>query len=98
MRVLAVTLILLSASVVGTGRTAATTPSPGGVQQWADRQPGPDIRSGKGSSIAASPDGSRVVVTGFVKAPSGTDFGTAVYDSASGAELWFARYNGPANS
>lgn len=59
-------------------------------------------------ATAVSQNGDRVYVTGVswnnvpgkdeVYGPAGTmDFLTAAYDSATGAQLWTARYNGPEN-
>jgi hypothetical protein len=48
-------------------------------------------------SVAVSPDGSRVFVTGGSQgARSGQDYATVAYSAATGARLWVARYNGPA--
>lgn len=55
-------------------------------------------------SLASSADGARLFVTGHSfggdPAAGGThyDCTTIAYQAASGAELWLARYNGPANS
>jgi DNA-binding beta-propeller fold protein YncE len=46
-------------------------------------------------SIAVSPDGSRVFVTGYSGCLSGEDYATVAYDTATGQELWVNRYNGP---
>lgn len=46
----------------------------------------------------ASPDGSRVFVTGWSNQVEGpTDWATVGYDAATGQELWAARENGPGN-
>jgi PQQ-like domain/Dockerin type I domain len=57
------------------------------------------------SSLALSADGKRLYVTGFsalanaappAPAAANYDFGTVAYDAATGAQLWEARYEGPA--
>jgi hypothetical protein len=47
-----------------------------------------------GIAIAASPDGSKVFVTGITTAKSGTgEIGTAAYDATTGALLWIGSYS-----
>jgi hypothetical protein len=49
-------------------------------------------------SLAVSPDGARVFVTGYSFTSSGGyDYATIAYDATTGARLWIARYNGPGN-
>lgn len=56
---------------------------------------GPDTA---GNSVAVSPDGSTVFITG-TSAASATEaltaYATVAYDADTGAQLWAARYNGP---
>jgi hypothetical protein len=48
-------------------------------------------------ALGVSPDGSHVFVTGFSGGlTSGRDYATVAYDAANGAEMWVARYEGPA--
>jgi len=51
------------------------------------------------SSLAVSPDGSTVFVTGTSDASEGTghnwDYATVAYDAATGEAIWSARYDGP---
>ena len=51
------------------------------------------------ASVAVSPVGGRVFVTGTTTGPttSRTDYATVGYSAATGAQLWVKRYNGPTN-
>jgi hypothetical protein len=50
------------------------------------------------TSVAVSPDGAMVVVTGSsYRTASGDDFATVAYSTVTGAQLWAHRYNGPGN-
>jgi WD40 repeat protein len=68
-----------------------------GEQLWAIRYDD----SGFGDfaySIAASPDGARVFVTGGSADLAGTShYATVAYDASAGSQLWVSRYNGPAD-
>jgi hypothetical protein len=79
----------------GTVAYAAAT----GARLWVARYDGP-FGGGSASSIAVSPDGSAVFVTG-TSAASATAalaaYATVAYAAATGARLWVARYNGPFN-
>lgn len=71
-----------------------------GSQLWAARYNGPANGWDVAMSIAVSPDGSKVYVTGD-SAGSGSDQGdyaTVAYAAVDGSQLWAARYNGPGNS
>jgi WD40 repeat protein len=85
----------------GTGSDYATIAydAATGAVLWARRYHGPGDESDVAYSVAASPDGSRVFVTGqsFGGTGTGGDYATIAYDAATGAELWTARYNGPSN-
>jgi hypothetical protein len=65
----------------------------GGTKLWVAKYTGED--SGAAISTVASPDGSRVYVTGWSDGPSGhrRDFVTIAYNPATGAQLWLASYN-----
>jgi WD40 repeat protein len=74
-----------------------------GAQLWVRRYGGTggshgNARSGA-LSVAVSPGGSRVFVTGFTAHGSATitdlDYATIAYNSATGRQLWVSRYNGP---
>jgi hypothetical protein len=70
-----------------------------GTAIWMRRYQGPGDGTDAAESIAVSPDGSDVFVTGVSLGSSGfNDFATVAYDSAAGTELWVKRYSGPSNS
>ena len=69
-----------------------------GARLWAARYNGPGNGNDTANSMAVSPGGSRVFVTGASQgARSGQDYATVAYRAATGARLWTARYNGPGN-
>ena len=80
---------------------AAETGHPAGApgsQLWVQRYNGPGNSFDAASSVAVSPGGSRVFVTGASQgARSGPDYATVAYSAVTGARLWAARYNGPGN-
>jgi outer membrane protein assembly factor BamB len=70
-----------------------------GVELWNARYDGPRSRADEAASLGVSPDGTAVFVTGFSFGPrTGNDYATAAYDSATGVELWNARYKGRGDS
>jgi len=79
---------------------AAETGHPAGApgsQVWVQRYNGPGNSFDEASSVAVSPGGSRVFVTGASRGTrSGADYATVAYSAATGARLWAACYNGPA--
>ncbi len=75
------------------GYSAAT-----GRQLWVSRYSGPGYGIDIAWSVAVSPDGSKVFVTGSSRGrTSNDDFATIAYNAATGRQLWVRRYNGPAN-
>jgi len=66
-----------------------------GAQRWAARTPGPVPAYDAASSVAVSPGGGAVYVTGQSHGRVGLDYATAAYNAATGAQLWVTRYNGP---
>jgi DNA-binding beta-propeller fold protein YncE len=70
-----------------------------GSKIWARRYNGRGNGNESGREIAASPDGTRVYVTGDSDngAGSGMDYATVALDSASGSRIWVRRYNGRGN-
>jgi DNA-binding beta-propeller fold protein YncE len=68
-----------------------------GTQLWVSRYNGPGNGDDEASSVAVSPDGKTVFVTGSSYAGSATDYdyATVAYNAATGAQLWVKRYTGP---
>ena len=58
-------------------------------------QPLPRLGAG---SVAVSPDGTMVYVTGSGYSGGGEDYATVAYRAATGRQQWVSRYNGPANN
>ena len=82
-------------AAAGTGRPAGAP----GSQLWVRLYDGPGNSFDAASSVAVSPGGSRVFVTGESQgARSGLDYATVAYSAVTGARLWAQRYNGPGNS
>ena len=70
-----------------------------GNQRWAARFDGPAKGDDIAQDVQVSPDGSAVFVSGHsLGVGTNADYATVKYDAATGAQLWSARYNGPANS
>jgi hypothetical protein len=69
-----------------------------GSVRWVRRYDGPARGWDNANSIAVSPDGQRLYVTGGSRgSDTGRDFATVAYDAGTGARLWVARYDGPAH-
>jgi len=69
-----------------------------GQQLWVRRYNGRAGSNDRPASLAVSPDGSKVFVTGTsVGRTSGTDYATVAYTATTGSQLWVNRYNGPAD-
>jgi putative pyrroloquinoline-quinone binding quinoprotein len=92
---LSLTLVLVVAASAPTpGGQPHTAMSPaGGLPVWASRYHGPGNGADLARTIAASPDGTKVFVTG----DSGSDFATVAYAAGGGKRLWASRYDGPAH-
>ena len=70
-----------------------------GAQRWASRYNAPANRDDRASSLAVSPGGATVFVTGTSRGrTSGLDYATVAYNAATGARRWASRYNGPKNA
>jgi hypothetical protein len=90
--------VFVTGSSVGTGGESESATvaydSTTGQVLWVARSESPFIAS----SIAVSPGGSTVFVTGIGLGSTGTnDSVTVAYDTATGAQLWVSQYNGPGN-
>jgi WD40 repeat protein len=69
-----------------------------GARLWAARYDGPGHAWNAASTVAVSPGGGSVFVTGVSQGKSsGLDYATVAYNAATGAQLWVKRYNGPGN-
>jgi hypothetical protein len=94
--VAAVAAVAVSAAGAG-GARASLSPGPGS-QLWAARYNGSG-NNGVAYSVAVSPGGRRVFVTGqSAGTGGGVDYATVAYSAVTGARLWAARYHGPANT
>src|SRR5205814_2052507 len=84
----------------GEGSAAAATHAAAGpgTRLWLSRFSSGQGTSDAPASMAVSPGGRRVFVTGFSVGTAPGDFGdyaTVAYDAQTGARLWARRYNGP---
>jgi hypothetical protein len=69
-----------------------------GTKLWVRLHDDPHHLGESASAVIASPDGTRVFVTGTSQSLSnGSDYATLAYDASSGTKLWASRYNGPDN-
>jgi outer membrane protein assembly factor BamB len=70
-----------------------------GAQLWAARYNDPGHSTDQAYSVAVSPNGKAVFITGeSLTTTPGEDYATVAYNAATGAQLWAARYNGPSNN
>ena len=90
---------LAPAPAAPAGAAARATPAARGAQLWVARYNGPAGKQDGARSMAVSPDGSTVFVTGSSDGgpATGWDYATAAYSAVTGRQLWVSRYNGPAN-
>src|SRR5207244_480426 len=66
---------------------------------WVARYNGPGSNIDIATSVAISPDGSKVFVTGYAAVPGfSDDYATLAYDAATGAKLWLKHYDGGGRS
>jgi WD40 repeat protein len=68
-----------------------------GAPRWVRRYNGPFRHLDLAASLAVSPRGGAVFVTGFSQRARTrfSDYATVGYDAATGAQLWARRYSGP---
>jgi DNA-binding beta-propeller fold protein YncE len=65
-----------------------------GAQVWAKRYNGPGNNTDDATSLALSPDGSTVYVTGYSEGSTFNDaYATIAYNAATGAARWIRRYD-----
>jgi DNA-binding beta-propeller fold protein YncE len=64
-----------------------------GARLWARSYNGPFKGTDVATSVAVSPDGTRVFVTGYSQsAAAADDYATIAYSAATGAQLWIRRF------
>jgi hypothetical protein len=90
-------LLLAAGTVAILAGQGGATPSAGGDQLWVSRYNDPYNDADRANSVAVSPDGSRVFVTGrsWGGPASLWNYATAAYDASAGAFLWASSFDGP---
>ena len=96
--------MLSGLGVSGAGASGAATQAPAlaashtaavpGAQLWVKRYNGPSNLGDGAFSVAVSPTGDRVFVTGSSDGRTKYHWATVAYDSTTGAWLWIKRYDG----
>ena len=67
-----------------------------GGQLWLARYYGPGNGQDNATSLAVSPDSSKVFVTGYSRSTAhGFDYATIAYNANTGTRAWVQRYDGP---
>ena len=92
-------VVIAGANIVSSGdyATVAYTAATG-ARLWAEDYSGPGHGDDQAASVAISPTGNAVYVTGESWGTDQVyDYATLAYDAATGAHLWVTRYNGPAS-
>lgn len=73
----------------------AATSGPTSGPAWVARYDGPTSGWDTAKAIVASPEGSRVYVTGSSAWNTGEDYITIAYNARTGSRMWTGRYDGP---
>src|SRR6266699_1021560 len=101
----AVSCVVLLPATAATGQALASEgyrdagPGVSGAELWLARYDGPGGGFDFAQSVAVSPGGATVFITGSSPGlTSGADYATVAYDAATGAQLWASRYSGPGNA
>ncbi len=80
-------------------RAASYAEAISGTQLWVKRYNGTGNGFDSAGSVAVSPGGGKVFVTGSsTGATSRGDYATVAYSTATGGQLWVSRYHGPGYS
>jgi hypothetical protein len=88
--------LCLGGAAAATASTASPAAGGPGTQLWVSSYNGPNHSFDAATAAVASPDGRVVFVTGSSAGTNATDdYATVAYNSATGAQLWVSRYNGP---
>jgi len=97
--------VVVVLAMAGALLLAPTASGTVGTQLWVARFAKPTLGNDIASSMATSPDGTKVFVTGSTyqgtachDCTSPADYETVAYDAVTGAEIWKASYNGPGNA
>ena len=87
---------LTAPSLFAATRATHVAPTVAGAQVWAKRYDGPSHFDDVAESLATSPDGTKVFVTGGSADLNGNPaFATVAYNASTGAVVWTKRYIGP---
>src|SRR5438132_1432660 len=89
---LAIVMLVCGTFVGSAGVASAIAP---GDTLWVKRYDGPSPGHDLDYALAASPDGTKVFVTGGSFNPTTyADFATVAYDASTGAKVWVKRFDG----
>jgi WD40 repeat protein len=89
--------LVATAGIASVGVASAGGPI-SGERQWVSRYEGGGSGADSGEAVAASPDGTRVFVTGSAAETTGLfDYATVAYEAVDGSQLWASTYNGTGN-